>query len=144
MLSGEKIKKLRNEEGLSQEKLAQKLESMGIALKQETLSRIEAEARRLWDNELFALSRIPGVTVDYLSDDSKLYPPSNGDRLAEKPSPVEATKEKEDFLYGEVISKIVLKDIELWTGEGQKRIVRRSKKLLIESEGLSLFFGKKE
>lgn len=146
MRSGEKIKKLRNEKSLSQEKLSKKLESMSISLKQETLSRIEADARRLWDNELFAISRIFGVTVDYLSDDSKPYPPANGDRLIK--APPEATKEDVgDHLYGKAVDKIILteKDIELWAEPGQRlATLKRGERLIIEGEGISFLFRKKE
>ena len=91
MSIGEKIRKRRRALEISQGALLKRLgEEFGISMHQPTLSRIEADARgegkgSLWAKEIEAFSRILRLKVDYLLDDSRGWPPANGDCLPETP-----------------------------------------------------------
>ena len=65
-LIGPQIKAWRNSRRLSQAQLAAQLQLKGIMIDQEAISRIELGHRIVTDYELWAISRILGVTADEL------------------------------------------------------------------------------
>lgn len=69
--SGSKIKELREQAGLSQEKLAAKLQLAGLNINQKAISRIETGERVVPDFELLFFSEALGVSVQALVDNQK-------------------------------------------------------------------------
>lgn len=65
-VSGERVRLEREKLNLSQEKLAAKLQLLGLDVTQKAVSRIETGDRVVADYELIALSKSLGVNVDYL------------------------------------------------------------------------------
>lgn len=65
-ICGERVKAARKKLGLSQEELAAKLQIEGINIERDSLSRIEIGTRFVADYELLVLSRVLGITVEYL------------------------------------------------------------------------------
>ena len=65
-ISGNKIKELREQAGMSQEQLAAKLQLVGMNLNQKAISRIETGDRVIPDYELLFFSRIFHVPVSIL------------------------------------------------------------------------------
>ena len=63
---GARIKEARKRLDLSQENLAARLQTEGINIERDSISRIEIGTRFVADFELVALSRALSVTVDYL------------------------------------------------------------------------------
>ena len=68
-ISGNKIKELREQAGMSQEQLAAKLQLDGMNLNQKAISRIETGDRVIPDYELLFFSRIFHVSVSILLDE---------------------------------------------------------------------------
>ena len=67
---GGKVKKYRRKNKLSQQMLSNKLELMGVYICRGSISRIEDKSRTVTDIELFALSKVFGVSVNDLFDDN--------------------------------------------------------------------------
>ena len=65
-LSGERVRQERERLKLSQEKLAAKLQLLGIDVTQKSVSRIETGDRVVADYELLALAKALDVSVEYL------------------------------------------------------------------------------
>ena len=65
-ISGERVRLEREKLNLSQEKLAAKLQLLGLDVTQKAVSRIETGDRVVADYELIALSKALGVNVEYL------------------------------------------------------------------------------
>lgn len=67
---GRQIYKLRKEKKLSQEELAAKLQINNIELSQKAISRIEKQERFVTDYELLIISKILGVSIYDLFEES--------------------------------------------------------------------------
>ncbi|MBQ8002993.1 MAG: helix-turn-helix transcriptional regulator [Clostridia bacterium] len=67
-LIGERLKLLRQRDGLSQRDLASKLQLIGIDMDKNVITRIETDKRYVTDFELQALKEIFKVSYDYLID----------------------------------------------------------------------------
>lgn len=65
---GEKIRKLRTKNKMSQQKLSALLELQGVYICRGSVSRIEDQSRTVTDIELLAISKVFKVTVDELFD----------------------------------------------------------------------------
>ncbi len=65
-VSGERVRQEREKAKISQEKLAAKLQLLGLDVTQKAVSRIETGDRVVADYELVALAKALGVTVEYL------------------------------------------------------------------------------
>lgn len=65
-ISGERIRRLRKANKLSQNQLAIKMQIEGVIMEQDVISRIESGQRILVDYELFALAQIFKVSADWL------------------------------------------------------------------------------
>ena len=63
-ISGAMLRKLRIEKGLSQQRLAEKLQLEGIELTSKEISKIENDNRLVQDFELFAFAKVLGVSAD--------------------------------------------------------------------------------
>ena len=73
-ISGERIRQLRKANKLSQNQLAIKMQTEGVIMEQDVISRIESGQRILVDYELYALATIFKVSSDWiigLSDEPK-------------------------------------------------------------------------
>ena len=62
-ISGERVRRIRRENGISQEKLAIKLQLAGLNITQKTISRMETGKRIITDYELSFLADVLNVTV---------------------------------------------------------------------------------
>ena len=92
---GKKIKNLIDEKGLDQTSFAAEARSAGLFYSQPTVSNICRGRRKKYDaEEAKKLADFFGVTLDYLLDETKGFPPHNGDRIPEK---VEPTHKETDF-----------------------------------------------
>lgn len=67
-LIGKKLKFLRKQNRLSQQKLAVKLQLAGMDIGKNTITRIETNQRSVTDMELKALAEVFQVTYEYLLD----------------------------------------------------------------------------
>lgn len=67
-ISGERVRERRLHLRLSQSALAAKLQTEGVVIEQDAISRIEMGARMVQDYELRALASVLGVTADWLID----------------------------------------------------------------------------
>ena len=67
-ISGERVRERRLKLRLSQAALAAKVQTEGVILEQDALSRIEMGSRLVQDYELRALAAVLGVTTDWLVD----------------------------------------------------------------------------
>ena len=67
-ISGERVRERRLKLRLSQAALAAKVQTEGVILEQDALSRIEMGSRLVQDYELRALAAVLGVTTDCLVD----------------------------------------------------------------------------
>lgn len=65
-ISGERILQLRKANKLSQNQLAIKMQTEGVIMEQDVISRIESGQRILVDYELFALAQIFKVSSDWI------------------------------------------------------------------------------
>ena len=63
---GEKIKEARVKKGYSQQQLSDKLELMAVYTCRGSVSRIENGKRAVTDIEIDAISKVLGVSLDYL------------------------------------------------------------------------------
>ena len=66
---GDRIRQLRMERKLSQQKLSDKLEVMAIYICRGSVSRIEDKRRTVTDIELYGLSQVLGVPIESLFED---------------------------------------------------------------------------
>lgn len=67
-ISGERVREMRLQLRLSQAALAAKVQTDGVILEQDAISRIENGTRMVQDYELRALADHLGVTTDWLLD----------------------------------------------------------------------------
>lgn len=65
-VSGERIREQRLRRRLSQSALAAKMQTEGVIVEQDVISRIESGARLVTDYELLVLTRILEVSSDWL------------------------------------------------------------------------------
>lgn len=65
-VSGKRVRQLRLKKRLTQADLAAKVQTTGVILEQDVISRIEAGTRMVQDYELRALAEVLGVTADWL------------------------------------------------------------------------------
>ncbi len=65
-ISGKRVREARKRLKLSQADLAARLQTDGVNIERDSVSRIELGTRFVADYELAALSRALGVTTDYL------------------------------------------------------------------------------
>jgi len=65
-ICGRNVRKLREEKKMSQDQLAAKLQTEGLGVNQNSISRIETGKRIVADYELKALAHVLGVPVDVL------------------------------------------------------------------------------
>ena len=65
-LIGNKVRYFRKKAHLSQRELSDKLELLGVYVCRGSVSRIEEHVRTVTDIELFALSKVLGVSMDDL------------------------------------------------------------------------------
>ena len=62
---GDKVRQLRKERQMSQQELSDKLEVLAIYICRGSISRIEDHTRTVTDIELYGLSQVFGVPVEY-------------------------------------------------------------------------------
>ncbi len=65
-ITGEKIKEARKKLSLTQEDLAARLQTRGVVIERDSISRIEIGTRFVADYELLAFCQALGVDADYL------------------------------------------------------------------------------
>lgn len=65
-LIGDNVRKYRIEKKMSQQVLSNKLETLGIYICRESISRIEDKSRTVTDIEIYGLSKILGVSIENL------------------------------------------------------------------------------
>ena len=65
-ISGGRIKEARKKMGLSQQELAAKLQTEGINIERDSVSRIEIGTRFVADYEITVIAKILNVSADYL------------------------------------------------------------------------------
>jgi transcriptional regulator with XRE-family HTH domain len=70
-ISGERVRARRLSMRLSQAALAAKVQTEGVILEQDAISRIELGSRMVQDYELWALSQVLGVSSDWLLTGNK-------------------------------------------------------------------------
>ena len=70
-ISGERVRMKRLSMRLSQAALAAKVQTEGVILEQDAISRIELGSRMVQDYELWALSQVLGVSSDWLLTGNK-------------------------------------------------------------------------
>lgn len=70
-ISGERVRARRLSMRLSQAALAAKVQTEGVILEQDAISRIELGDRMVQDYELWALSQVLGVSSDWLLTGNK-------------------------------------------------------------------------
>lgn len=63
---GDRVRQLRMERGLSQQKLSDKLEVLAIYICRGSISRIEEKRRTVTDIELYGLAQVLGVSISDL------------------------------------------------------------------------------
>ncbi|MBQ3527368.1 MAG: helix-turn-helix transcriptional regulator [Clostridia bacterium] len=63
---GDRIKEARMKAGISQKQLSEKLELMAVYTCRGSISRIENKKRAVTDIEIDAISKVLGVSLDYL------------------------------------------------------------------------------
>lgn len=68
-LCGDRIREARLKRRISQADLAARLQIEGITMERDSISRIEIGTRFVADYELVVLSKILGVTLDWLTED---------------------------------------------------------------------------
>ncbi|ADL02830.1 helix-turn-helix domain-containing protein [Lacrimispora saccharolytica] len=66
---GEKVKQIRKNQEMSQQQLSDKLETLAIYICRGSISRIEDGSRTVTDIELFGLSKILNVPIQFLFDE---------------------------------------------------------------------------
>lgn len=70
-VSGERVRQMRTKKRMTQADLAAKVQTTGVILEQDAISRIESGSRMVQDYELRALAEVLGVTSDWLMDDEE-------------------------------------------------------------------------
>lgn len=70
-ICGQNVRKLRLQKKMSQDQLAAKLQTEGLGVNQNSISRIETGKRIVADFELQALARVLGVDVNDLLAESQ-------------------------------------------------------------------------
>lgn len=65
---GENVKRFRKKQKLSQQKLSDKLELLGVYICRGSVSRVEDGSRTVTDIELFALAKVLNVSINELFD----------------------------------------------------------------------------
>lgn len=73
-VSGDRVRELRLRARLSQSALAAKMQIEGAIIEQDAISRIESGSRLVTDYELLTLTRIFGVSADWLIGSDKNTP----------------------------------------------------------------------
>ncbi|MCI9670243.1 MAG: helix-turn-helix transcriptional regulator [Lawsonibacter sp.] len=68
-ISGEHIRQIRTKKHITQSNLAAKVQTLGVILEQDAISRIERGARMVQDYELWAMAKALGVTADSLMEE---------------------------------------------------------------------------
>lgn len=63
---GDKVRKLRIEQKMSQQMLSDRLETQAIYICRGSISRIEDKQRTVTDIELYGLAKVLGVSIDEL------------------------------------------------------------------------------
>lgn len=70
-VSGDRVRLMRVKRRLTQAELAAKVQTTGVILEQDAISRIESGSRMVQDYELRAMAEVLGVTADWLMDDKE-------------------------------------------------------------------------
>ncbi len=70
-ISGERIYRMRTQKHITQAELAARVQTRGVILEQDAISRIERGLRMVQDYELRALASALGVTADWLMEEDK-------------------------------------------------------------------------
>ena len=68
---GDKIRKLRMEQKMSQQTLSDRLETMAIYICRGSISRIEDKQRTVTDIELYGLAKVLGVSIEDLFEENE-------------------------------------------------------------------------
>ena len=68
-LCGDRIRSIRMKKRITQEELAARMQVEGVTIERDCISRIEMGSRFVADYELKVLSRIFGVSVDWLLEE---------------------------------------------------------------------------
>ena len=71
-LIGSSVKELRKKRRMSQQKLSERLELLGVYVCRGSISRIEDLSRTVTDTELYAIASVLGVSADELLDKEAL------------------------------------------------------------------------
>ena len=66
---GDKVRKLRTEQKMSQQMLSDRLETLAIYICRGSISRIEDKLRTVTDIELYGLAKVLGVSIEELFED---------------------------------------------------------------------------
>lgn len=66
---GDKVRKLRTEQKMSQQMLSDRLETLAIYICRGSISRIEDKQRTVTDIELYGLAKVLGVSIEELFED---------------------------------------------------------------------------
>ena len=66
---GDKVRKLRTEQKISQQMLSDRLETLAIYICRGSISRIEDKQRTVTDIELYGLAKVLGVSIEELFND---------------------------------------------------------------------------
>lgn len=74
-LVGARVEKIRKHQGIKQKELLAQLQINGIDINASALSKLEGQIRSVSDIELVALSKILGVSIEYLvgEKDNPIY-----------------------------------------------------------------------
>lgn len=67
-VSGRRVRERRTQKRLTQADLAAKVQTEGVILEQDAISRIEGGSRMVQDYELRALASVLGVTADWFME----------------------------------------------------------------------------
>ena len=67
-ISGERVRQMRTKLRLTQAELAAKVQTTGVILEQDAISRIENGNRMVQDYELWAMAEVLGVTANWLME----------------------------------------------------------------------------
>lgn len=70
-ISGERVRQVRTKKRITQAELAAKVQTKGVILEQDAISRIERGERMVQDYELRVLAEVLGVTSDWLMEDDE-------------------------------------------------------------------------
>ena len=68
-LVGKNIEKLRKEKGIKQKDFISKIQTMGVDINPTSYSKLEGQIRAATDKEIFAISKILGVSMETLFSD---------------------------------------------------------------------------